>query len=211
VVFASYERLRYVTSVEDKEAETGRVCYTEISVWDPAGKYSRDLMSLADKYHAQFFYAEKGFGALYGIVEAMRFVGNFIEVFTLLIIIISLFHLNLIGFFERKKEIGTILALGAKPRWVIKLLLSEMLFLAAFGFIAAFVIYVIIMEAFSGGIDFGKLSIIFAGKPFLLGLSLPAVLEAGAIIFLTILSSIVYPAYLATRIDPVEIFREGNL
>ncbi len=211
IVLAKYDYLRFVTSIEEKEAETDRVLYTELAVWDEEEKFAKEFRRLSEKHEHQFFYAERGFGSLYGIVEAMEFVGNFIQVFILIIIFISTFNMNLLSFFERKKEIGTMLAIGARTAWVGTLLFSEVVVFTIVVFIGSILVYGAACLGLSGGVDFGTLSIFFSDHRFYPQLVPASILPSFAVILATMLSSMAYPLFLSLRLDPVEIFREGNV
>ena len=57
----------------------------------------------------------------------------------------------------------------------------------------------------------GGLKLALAGNKFYPGLVFSSVLSALAAIVGTMILSSVYPIYLSTRIDPVEVFREDKL
>lgn len=213
MVLTNYERIYDISALYLKEAEAGRTLYSEIAVWDAELEHLDELQRILERAgpDTQILFAEEGFGSIKGIVEAIRFVSAFVHFFILAIIFFSVSNLNLIGFFDRQREIGSILAMGAKPSWVVKLLLTETMGFTLVVFHLAIGFYAILPRVFPSGLDFGKLNIFFADHWFRFVLVPASIAPAALIIGLTMLASVLYPVYLSTKLDPVQVFQEGNL
>ena len=183
----------------------------EITVWDAAGLHISGLKRLASKYKLSFFRAEESYSLLEGIVGIIRVIGNFLGFIVLIILFVSLLNLNLMSYFERQKEIGAMTAIGAKPIWISSLILTEMFIFSLTVFIISLLFYSALQFLFPNGTDFGFFKPGFAGGTFHFYLLTQAVLATYVSILITILCSIVYPAYLVWKIQPVDIFREVEL
>lgn len=185
---------------------------TDLAIWSLHPRKIYILTNMAKESGYQFFRGEQGFEVIWGVIGFVNFAGGFIKIFILTILAVATLNLNLLGFAERQKEIGTILAIGAKPKWVVLLLLKEMILFSVLAFISSLFIYLVFVLGASGGIAVqGGLKLALAGNKFYPGLVFSSVLSALAAIVGTMILSSVYPIYLSTRIDPVEVFREDKL
>jgi ABC-type antimicrobial peptide transport system permease subunit len=120
-------------------------------------------------------------------------------------------NVNMMIYFERQQEIGTMLAIGMKPRRLLMILLTELIAFATFVYAAATLLYGVLTVILPAGFSLGKFSALFAGSNVYINL-VPSSMSIGyGIIACTMLLSAIYPLYLSTRINPVEVFREMHL
>ena len=203
LIFADYRFVAQKTGCEDK--------IIEIALWDADKDNLNYLQKITDNEGLQLYPAEKGFGALYGIVDFINFIGLCLEIFVLVILIVAGLNVNMMIYFERQQEIGTMLAIGMKPSQILTLLLTELIVFATLVYAAATVLYGVLTVILPGGFSLGKFSTLFAGSNVYINL-VPSSISIGyGIITCTILLSAIYPLYLSTRINPVEVFREMHL
>ncbi|HNR87648.1 MAG TPA: hypothetical protein PKM65_04870 [Spirochaetota bacterium] len=204
LVLVPYRQLTTLLGVEPGRA-------TEIAIWDFDERHSSAVRSIAKKHKMEFMYGEEIFAIIFGTVDFLHFLGGFLGVIILTILVVSTLNINMISFFERQKEIGTIIAIGGRARWVVTLLVSELVTFSTVAVIISIVIYLGLSAAMSIGVDFGESSVLFAGNRFYMGLVGKSVLPTYVTIVVTMLVSALYPIYLSTRINPVDTFREGEL
>jgi ABC-type antimicrobial peptide transport system permease subunit len=183
----------------------------EVCVRDGIRSNRQNLEALAKKYGLIFFSAEKSFGILDGIVSFISIISAFICAVVIIILFVSSFNLNMMSFFERQKEIGTMYSIGAKPGWINLLLLCEMFVFSSFCSILSIAVYYALSLSFHEGFGVGPLEPAFAGSNFIFMLSLPAIAYSYAVILAVMALSAWYPIYLTYKINPVEVFNEGNI
>ena len=203
-LFVSYQYLALQLGIEDNQA-------VEIAVWDKEGKYEKDLKKLAEENSLQYFQGTQGYGIVFGIVELLGFFGSSIAALILVILVVATLNLNMMGFFERRKEIGSLVAMGARPFWLVGLLLMEMVVFATLVFALACGFYFILTQTGGKGIDFGEMAVFFAGKKFTAGFELQSVVNGYLTILIVSFISSIYPIYLTTKINPVDVFREAEI
>ncbi|MBF0363292.1 MAG: FtsX-like permease family protein [Oligoflexia bacterium] len=204
LIFADYDILSKELGIENEIYEISitqkKLTPSQIST----------LKSFAKKKGLTLFSAEKGFGALYGIVDFNNFMGKILKSLILIILVVSVFNINMIGIFDRQKEFGTIIAIGAPKWWILSLIFLEQIIFATFIFIFSFLVfYIFVSNNFT--IYTQNFAVLFAGNNINIKLVPFSLLESYFAIILALLISTIYPAYLATRINPVEIFREANI
>jgi len=204
LILADYTTLAELLGVEETQV-------MEVAVWDENPVHEEALKVLAGREEIQFFQAEEGFGAVYGIVDFVSFMGLLLESFILTILVVASLNINMMGFLERRREIGAMMAMGAKPRWTVVLLFGEMIAFSTVAFLVSLLVYVILVAVFSAGFDFGELAVMFAREPFKMHVVPVSLLYAYITVAAAMILSAIYPAYLTTRIDPVEVFREVDV
>ncbi len=143
-------------------------------------------------------------GQFVGVVWIVLLTAIFI-IFLVALVIIN--NTMVMATLDRTREIGTMRAIGAQRRYVLKMFLIESSVLA-FGFgvfgTALGATIVLLLNHFGIPAVSDELYFIFAGPrlhPLLTGGHIAA---AFAVNFLTAVASTVYPARLATRIEPVK-------
>ena len=149
------------------------------------------------------------------ILAIQKFQDGLLDVVLLVVfLIVALGILNtlLMSLFERVREFGVLMAIGAKPRWVLRLVIAESLILGSIGTLL--------------GLAGGSALILYFGKvglPLPIGdalsyfLPFPSVIFlrfawashafAAASVFATSLLAAVPPALRACRLKPVEALR----
>ncbi len=204
ILFVKYDFLAEKVGLEEGQ-------FTEVSVWSRSGDVIEAVKAITKKHYIDFYYADEANELIGAINDFVSFLGRFVAFLIMAIFIIAAFNINIMGFIERQKEIGTMLSIGGKPVWIIRLLFSEMLIFS----LAAFVVSVLLCAGFGlifpAGVSFGELGILFSDRNYIF-----RILPAGLLIsFLSVCGamflSAVYPAYLTFKMNPVEVFREGNL
>ena len=184
---------------------------TDIAIWDESGAYTSQVQKLSKQLNLQFFEGPKGYGIVWGLVEMLNFFGGSLAFFILVILVVATINLNMLGFFERQKEIGAMVAIGAKPGWIVALLVTELIVFATVVFAAALIFYMLMVVSSVSGLDMGEMNSFFAGKIFYLDLVPGSIISGYLTIIITMLISSIYPIYLTTKINPVEVFREAEV
>jgi predicted permease len=128
--------------------------------------------------------------------------------FVLLIVCANVANLMLVRGLERRRQTSLSMALGAKPSRLVKQALTESILLSLFGGAAGLAI------AFAGTnlilhFTFPQRSGM-AGVPISASPSLPVLLFAFGISLVTGVAFGIGPAWMATRIDPIEALRGAN-
>jgi ABC-type lipoprotein release transport system permease subunit len=204
LIFVDYKNLTNILNLDD-----GKI--VEVAIWANNPTHAEELNRLSHGAGLNFFYAEKAFGMLYGINEFVLFFGNVLQLTVLLILLVASFNINLMGFFERQSEIGTMIAIGAKPRWAVNLLLSELVIHAIIVSVVSMSFYVLVTQIFIGDMDLRNLSVLLAGYKLTFTLLPTSVVLANFSIILSLILSALYPMYLTTKINPAQIFMKGNI
>lgn len=204
VIFVKYDFLERVLGYDAGEC-------SEVAIWERDVKKLTQIKTIAEADKNYAFYAEGGYALIESINGLVKFMGYFIGIFILAVLVISTFNINLMGFMERQKEIGTMLAIGAKPGWTIKLLVAEMIMFSVAAFVLSLGLYGGICAATSGGVDIGELGIMIAGAKLKMDIIWGSVATTFAAIIGAMAVSAVYPIYLTSKLNPVEVFREGEM
>ena len=204
IIFVKYNFLSEKLGLENGE-------YTEASIWSRSPAIIEAVKAITKKYNMEFYYADEAYEIISGITGFISFTGRFIAFLILLIFIVAAFNINVMGFIDRQKEIGTMLALGSKPLWIIQLLFSEMMIFSISAFTVSVLLYAVCSLLFPGGISFGELGILFSDRNFFIGILPHGLLISFIAVCGAMILSAVYPAYLTFRMNPVEVFREGDL
>ena len=184
-----------------------RDAFTELSVWKGTPV---TLKKLSKDAGFDFYSAEKGSSIIRSIVEFITFSGYFLSVFVLLILAIATINLNTMSFLERRKEIGTMLAIGFKPRFVNSILVLEAVFLGFIAFLLPLGVFELAKLLLGSGVFIREIAVVFAGRPFILTNDAATALSGLAVITAAMLLSAVFPMYLSTRVNPVEVFQESE-
>ena len=203
-IYVSYAYLSKILSVDSGKA-------SDIAIWDENGIYKSKAQKLSKDNNCQFFEGPKGYGIVWGIVEMMNFFGGSLAFFILIILVVATLNLNMLGFFERQKEIGAMVAIGARSTWIVTLLISELVVFATVIFLIALGFTALIFISSQAGLDFGEMNTFFAGKIVHLKLIPGTVVSSYLTIIITMLISSIYPIYLTTKINPIEVFREAGI
>ncbi len=128
--------------------------------------------------------------------------------FVLLIVCANVANLMLVCGMERRRETSLSMALGARASRLVRQALTESILLSVFGGAAGLAI------AFAGTrliLHFAfPPSAGFAGAPIAASPSMPVLLFAAAVSLIAGIAFGIAPAWMATRVDPMEALRGGN-
>jgi putative ABC transport system permease protein len=148
----------------------------------------------------------QGAGTVARTAVTIRLVFDLMVSIVAVIVIMITMNVLVVSISERVPEIGTLRALGAKKRFIRKMILLETSFLAVIaGALGLLFGYIVLMLMKKSGIAAPNLffEAIFAGKNLVPVISLSGAIKAFFWIFgMSILSSL-YPIALALRIKPV--------
>lgn len=173
-----------------------------------AAQFQSDLTkfaaSLDENDHVQDWVA--GAGSVARGALTMRLIFNLMIIVVGVIVVLITMNVLVVSISERVPEIGTLRALGAKKKFVRKMILLETTFLAIIsGFVGLVLGYVILVVLKDSGITAPNVffEAIFAGKKLIPVISASAGLEAFLSIFAMSIIASLYPITLALRIKPV--------
>lgn len=203
LVYADYRFLAEKTGYEDS--------LMEIALWGNVDTQLAWLQKTAQDAGLQLFSAEQGFGVLYGMVDIIDFIGMILKAFVLIVLLVAGLNVNMMSYFDRQKELATILAIGAKPRWIVMLLCIELMLFATAVYLAALLAYWLLTLLLWSGFDLGELSTLFAGRLMYISLAPSSIAAGYGIIVCIVALSALYPLYLCTKTNPIEVFREESL
>jgi putative ABC transport system permease protein len=159
---------------------------------------------LDENDHVQDWVA--GAGSVARGALTMRLIFNLMIIVVGVIVVLITMNVLVVSISERVPEIGTLRALGAKKKFVRKMILLETTFLAIIsGFVGLVLGYVILVVLKDSGITAPNVffEAIFAGKKLIPVISASAGLEAFLSIFAMSIIASLYPITLALRIKPV--------
>jgi putative ABC transport system permease protein len=142
----------------------------------------------------------------YNVARMIDVMTFFIKLMLIAIVLVSIMNVMIMAVFERIREIGTISAIGTKPKKILSLFLIEGFFLGVFGaavgnILAVGIVFLINLVKIS--FNFGRQS----------GLVLSPSLSAGDILWISAIVIIVsvvaafQPAFKASRMEPVDALR----
>jgi len=150
--------------------------------------------------------------ALWQLLDARRKIFNFISIIVLAIAALGMANTMLMSVFERTREIGTLMALGSTRSEILTLFLLESLLLGvAGGLIGALVGGSVVNYFATVGISFGEgvssLTSVPVGQKIFARFSLTEVARLFGFVQLLSMLAAFYPAWLASRQEPVAALR----
>ncbi|HOV93859.1 MAG TPA: FtsX-like permease family protein [Spirochaetales bacterium] len=160
--------------------------------------------SLDENDHVQDWVA--GAGSVARGALTMRLIFNLMIIVVGVIVVLITMNVLVVSISERVPEIGTLRALGAKKKFVRKMIILETTFLAIISGVVGLILgYVILILLKNSGITAPNVffEAIFAGKKLVPTISAIAGLEAFLSIFAMSIIASLYPITLALRIKPV--------
>jgi ABC-type lipoprotein release transport system permease subunit len=148
------------------------------------------------------------------VIELNDYVLLIINAIVFVVVAISIMNVILVSVIERTSELGIILAIGAKRRYVIWMVLAQGLIISMIGSVIGIILGCGVVQYFNGhGLDLARFERGFSS--FIGGTVLYPILSfdnvvGSALWFLaiTVLVSL-YPAIMAARLMPVEAIRKG--
>lgn len=148
----------------------------------------------------------EGAGTVARTAQTVRLVFDLMVSVVAVIVIMITMNVLVVSISERVPEIGTLRALGAKKRFIRRMILLETTFLAVIAGVAGLLFgYLVLVVLRKSGITAPNLyfEAIFAGKKLVPSISAGSALRAFMWIFGMSIFSSLYPIALALRIKPV--------
>ncbi len=146
------------------------------------------------------------------LLDAVRFIAYVLMGILAGVVFFGVTNSYRLTVFERRKEIGTLRALGMKRSSVMGFFLLEGLFLTLGAVLLGGVVAILFLWALSS-VDFTILAgfdIFLRGKRLQASPSLPAFLQTLSICLLAVLIALAKPTAQAASVPPVEAMREGR-
>jgi ABC-type antimicrobial peptide transport system permease subunit len=185
--------------------------FTDVVIWDSAEKYKENLKALAMRYGLKLMNSEETIGSgTSGVIGFVRFIEFAVVIFIIIIFLISVTNLNLMSFFERKREFAAMLAMGFRPLKLQLLLVTEIVLFSLIAFLIACGFFIILSFVFLNGIRLDFIQSVLAGRNFFLCLMPTSLVVAFVFVFVTVLVSMAYPVILIEKIEPIEVFRNES-
>jgi len=142
----------------------------------------------------------------YNVARMIDVMTFFIKLMLIAIVLVSIMNVMIMAVFERIREIGTISAIGTKPKKILSLFLIEGFFLGVFGAAVGNILaigLVFLINLVNISFNFGRQS----GLVLSPSLSAGDILWISAIVIIVSVVAALQPAFKASRMEPVDALR----
>lgn len=150
----------------------------------------------------------EGLSPFYNIVTLIDILALSATLGLIAIVLISVMNVMLMSVYERVKEIGTIAAMGTRPGTILRMFVTEGLFLGVLGIVIGNAVAAVAILALAGvkpTFNFGRET----GLVLVPHLDLGQMLAVSAVVLLVAIIGTAQPAFKASRLEPVEALRHG--
>lgn len=150
--------------------------------------------------------------AIWQLLQLRRWILGVISIIVVVIAALGIANTMLMSVFERTREIGTLLALGTTPREILLLFLTESAIIGAAGgligsAIGGSVVKVLSVVGIQPPVSFGNLVDVPLGTTIYASFSWSTLVLFFALASVVAMLSALYPAFLASRQEPVAALR----
>lgn len=150
----------------------------------------------------------EGLSPFYNIVTLIDILALSATLGLIAIVLISVMNVMLMSVYERIKEIGTIAAIGTRPGTILRMFVTEGLFLGVLGIVignAIAAVAILGLGAVRPTFNFGRET----GLVLVPHLDLGQMLVVSGVVLLVAIVGTAQPAFKASRLEPVEALRHG--
>lgn len=149
------------------------------------------------------------------IIQTEELANSYMVLFYLIVLAITatvIVNTLIMAVFERTREIGILSAIGMKSRSIMAMFLAESSFLAIGGIIIGLILGILAVAYFAKvGFYIGDMGVtMLFGNNIYAELSLADAIEITVIAFIITLIAGIYPALVASRLEPVQALRGGK-
>lgn len=149
------------------------------------------------------------------IIQTEELANSYMVVFYLIVLAVTatvIVNTLVMSVFERTREIGILSAIGMKSRSIMAMFLAESSLLAIGGIIMGLILGVLVVAYFANvGFYIGDMGVtMLFGNSIYPELTLADTVEITVIAFIITLLAGIYPAVVASRMEPVQALRGGK-